>query len=233
MSQTILPGFDYGQLSSLLNQFNPSMSIPDIPVRNNTANQMPIPQGPLHTGNMGPNPIPQRTNTGDISNIPDMPLHTGNTEGIPEWLNRLFTFARQYQPGPWDQYFDTNNTDMPTYNNMIDDKTIVSTGEGNFTKKDYYKKFKGVKSELMLYSPEEYFQESNKMHGGKMTDEEYSSANTDSELIKRYLARSLGGSKAPLPVLDYSRNEQEGRHRAIVAKKLGLEEFPVLKVEKS
>ena len=34
----------------------------------------------------------------------------------------------------------------------------------------------------------------------------------------------------PIPVLDYNDMSQEGRHRAVVAKELGVEEIPVLVV---
>ena len=53
---------------------------------------------------------------------------------------------------------------------------------------------------------------------------------TRKSLIEKYKERTLEGSKMPMPVLDYDKLEQEGRHRAVVAMELEVEEIPVLVV---
>ena len=50
--------------------------------------------------------------------------------------------------------------------------------------------------------------------------------------VDLYYDKTKKGSKMPLPVLDFEGNNQEGRHRAMVAEKLGLKKMPVLIVEK-
>ncbi len=58
----------------------------------------------------------------------------------------------------------------------------------------------------------------------------YIERSIDPEKINEYTERTLEGSKMPIPVLDYNDMSQEGRHRAVVAKELGVEEIPVLVV---
>jgi len=53
---------------------------------------------------------------------------------------------------------------------------------------------------------------------------------TRKSLIKKYKQRTLEGSKMPMPILDYNKSTQDGRHRAVVAMELEVEEIPVLVV---
>jgi len=52
------------------------------------------------------------------------------------------------------------------------------------------------------------------------------------ERILQYKEMTLGGSKMPMPVLEYcgKKFSQEGNHRAYVAMLLGVEEIPVMVV---
>ncbi len=60
------------------------------------------------------------------------------------------------------------------------------------------------------------------------SSDNYLERNIDTDKINEYLERTLDDSKMPMPVLDYDKLTQEGRHRAVVAKELGVEEIPVL-----
>lgn len=165
----------------------------------------------------------------------------GSDQMMMDIIAQRNRYARPYEPGEWDKYVDTGSgkdrpTGMEFYDTMLNkEKTAPyynhETGKHEtLSMKDYYRKSKGRNYELVLMSPEEYFQESNKMHGGRMTDEEYKNAYLNSELVDRYEAMTRGGSKMPLPFIDYKDKSQEGRHRSMVAKRIGLKEYPVLKV---
>jgi hypothetical protein len=54
-----------------------------------------------------------------------------------------------------------------------------------------------------------------------------------SPAVEQYAVRARQGEKMPIPVIDRVNHEQEGRHRAMVAKKLGLKKIPVLFIERA
>lgn len=47
-------------------------------------------------------------------------------------------------------------------------------------------------------------------------------------LAYSYRDRAVQGSKMPLPVIDYIKGYQEGRHRVVAGKLIGLNRIPVL-----
>jgi hypothetical protein len=51
--------------------------------------------------------------------------------------------------------------------------------------------------------------------------------------VEQYFKRAKQGEKMPIPVIDVVHHTQEGRHRAMVAKQLGLKKIPVLFVEEA
>jgi len=89
---------------------------------------------------------------------------------------------------------------------------------------DYHKRAKGIKFTIKYMSPDTYLKKCREM--GK-TD-----VGVDDALIQQYCNRARLGEKMPMPVIDYRIGEQEGRHRAHVAKKLQLKRMPVLLVYK-
>ena len=116
------------------------------------------------------------------------------------------------------KYFKKDSTGMPFYDEMIDNP-------------DYYREKKGFDSKIVMMSPAEYMKGSAKIH--KST---YSAQvdNLDSDRIIEIADKiKSSGSKMPILVLDYARNDQEGRHRSQIAKKLGLTEVPVLVITKT
>jgi hypothetical protein len=114
------------------------------------------------------------------------------------------------------KYFH-KETDMPMYDEMIDNP-------------DYYRNKKNRDSKIVIMTPEEYWDECAKIH--KKTPESQS-AICDKDTVDRII-KSIKetGSKMYLPSLDYATSNQEGRHRAMISKQLGLKKIPVLVVNK-
>jgi len=106
-------------------------------------------------------------------------------------------------------------TDLPFYDNMLKDPA-------------YFRRAKGLSFKIKKVRPDDYIKESAKIHGGSV-EAEYQMINR--KLVGDYVERVKQGSKMPLPVLDYTAN-QEGRHRVAVAKLLGKRTVPVMTVNK-
>lgn len=130
--------------------------------------------------------------------------------------------------------FDITTTGMSYYDAMLHKEYIA----GNRDPVEYFKTNKGLVFEIVWMSPTQYLEESYKIHRKfsidygipQITFETYLKTNIDPDLINEYVQRTLEGSKMPMPVLDYDKLTQEGRHRAVVAKELGVEKIPVLVV---
>ncbi len=127
--------------------------------------------------------------------------------------------------------FDITTTGMSYYNAMIQKGHIA----GNRDPIQYFKENKGLIFEIVWMSPTQYLEESYKIHGRhvdygkyKTSLEQYMYYTINTDKINEYIERTLEGSKMPMPVLDYDKLTQEGRHRAVVAMELGVEEIPVL-----
>lgn len=113
--------------------------------------------------------------------------------------------------------FFANTTGMPYYDGLLE-----------FPK--YHKENKGDCSRIVLMSPDDYFEScANVRTGISSYCDEFDSVERDR--VEKYYQRSLKGEKMPIPVLDKHRCSQEGRHRAMVSKRLGLTKIPVLVVE--
>jgi hypothetical protein len=112
--------------------------------------------------------------------------------------------------------FFSNKTEMPYYDGIL-----------QYPK--YHKGYKGVCGEIVLMSPDDYF--ASCVHArSDLTSycDEFNSV--DMERVNKYYERALNGEKMPIPVIDKKMGSQEGRHRAMVAKKLELKKIPVLVV---
>ena len=102
-------------------------------------------------------------------------------------------------------------TDLPFYDGILKNP-------------DYHKRAKGLKANIIEMSPKEYLRKCESMGATR--------ADVDEKLVGSYIQLVQNGEMMPMPVLDYSRMEQEGRHRALVAERLELKQMPVLVVEK-
>ena len=119
-------------------------------------------------------------------------------------------------------FFDLTTTGTPYYDDMLGDDDRVA---GSRTVKEYFLTEKGISFRISWIAPHTYFEESAKIHGSNVMKERLM---IEEGLIQKYLDLALQGSKMPLPVLDYVHGSQEGRHRTMVAERLGLSRMPVL-----
>jgi hypothetical protein len=94
----------------------------------------------------------------------------------------------------------------------------------------YHKENKCVCGKIVLMSPDDYFDSCANVRS-KITSFVDEMDDVNMERVDIYRQRSLKGEKMPLPVIDKKTCSQEGRHRAMTAKRLGLEKIPVLIVE--
>jgi len=112
------------------------------------------------------------------------------------------------------KYF-LNKTDLPFYDNILKNP-------------EYHIRAKGIHHKVVYMTPDQYMKEVAIMQGTTVQDQ-YDMISPG--LVKQYKAQTLAGSPMPMLSLEPPRN-QEGRHRAMVAKELGLKKIPVLKVWK-
>ena len=122
------------------------------------------------------------------------------------------------------EYFDKSYTDMPTYDDMMKDP-------------EYFQRAKKKVWDIVYMSPDDYI--NNAIEGfSKIGYGRDAVMSRDADLIDKYAGLMRDGTKFPMVVLDYSgymgaedEFSQEGMHRALAAKKLGLKRMPVLVVK--
>lgn len=114
-------------------------------------------------------------------------------------------------------------------NKHFSNTTDLSFYDGIIKYPEYHKQAKGMCGRIVHMSPDKYFEGSAKI---QKTSALRQREMVYDQLVKKYIKRSNAGGKMPLTVLDFEGNNQEGRHRAMVAEKLGLKKMPVLIVEK-
>lgn len=117
-------------------------------------------------------------------------------------------------------FVDDPQTGMPTYDNMLQNP-------------DYFARAKRRKHGVVLMSPDEYIQKAfrgfEKMNDHNKLSIEDVISSRDPKRVKKYAQQMQSGEKFPTIVLDYSLGfSQEGLHRALAAKILGIEEIPVM-----
>ncbi len=124
------------------------------------------------------------------------------------------------------------------------DNTIVANG---MTRKEYYEKIKGVTGSVVNISPDEYLERAasgqwEQMRPNQKTDwknyDEFKTYVTEKQRISEDKIKALSnklekGEKWNIPSLEYDKDtgkfrSQEGYHRAILAKRMGLKEIPVM-----
>ena len=113
------------------------------------------------------------------------------------------------------QPFSTSTTDIPTYDNML-------------RKPEYFKESKGLIGNIEWMSPNEYLNKAADALG--ISFENFISI-VDNKSIEYYKNKIQKGDTIPMPVVDFSYKGQEGRHRAIAAKELGIKSIPIFVVE--
>jgi hypothetical protein len=95
----------------------------------------------------------------------------------------------------------------------------------------YQREEKGKEGTIEYMTPDEYINRANRNRKEKPPlEQEYQMI--ESGLVEKYKKMTEAGSKMPLPYIDTINHEQEGRHRAMVAKAMGIEKIPVLIIKK-
>jgi hypothetical protein len=110
--------------------------------------------------------------------------------------------------------------------------TDMSFYDGILQYPKYHKANKGLKGTIRMISPDQYFIESGKSRIKPIMAFEEKRIIFNPH-VEQYFKRAKQGEKMPIPVIDVVHHTQEGRHRAMVAKQLGLKKIPVLFVEEA
>lgn len=130
--------------------------------------------------------------------------------------------------------FTTSTTHMATYDDMMKDP-------------QYFKEKKGKVFTITHMSPNEYIDQAYrafKQQGALEPWQDMSDLHKSrsSKLVDKYAEKMKSGEKFPMVVLDFSSQygfrggkqksfSQEGLHRAMAAKKLGVQKVPVMIVD--
>jgi len=121
-------------------------------------------------------------------------------------------------------HISRKTTGMPYYDEML-------------AKPEYFREQKGRIAKVTYMSPDEYLRKSYELHrekarehGKDFTFEEYMSGAVYPELVNEYTDKMRKGEEFPMPVIDYALGDQEGRHRAVAAKELGIKKIPVMEI---
>jgi hypothetical protein len=155
---------------------------------------------------------------------------TGTTFGVTsveQAKQRLIEIRQQYKRDP--PVFNligskapklpgfSTTTDIPMYESMV-------------KLPDYYAKEKGLIYHYETMSPDEYLDRSDKLLGVTRVE---SSLLIGPGRVDRYAKMMKSGIEFDIPYLDYKHGDQEGRHRALAAKKAGYDLIPVMIVNKA
>lgn len=168
-----------------------------------------------------------------------------------------------YKQAQWDMYGQPlefqEQTNNLMYNQTVSDKNRSwYDNEGEYKKgpvKDFYEKMRGMTGEIKWMSPDEYIDICVKgiYYTDKTISENYSyekfresvirgrrsSIVEDSKnksLLDSYKDRWITGEQPPMGYITYEGGEfigQEGMHRAIMAKDLGIIQIPVLIINRN
>ena len=108
----------------------------------------------------------------------------------------------------------SNKTDIGYYDEMLKNPERA-------------RRVRWVDVRIVWMTPKEYLQECARMQGTSLQRQYEMISRQNIERLKAYIQ---SGGKLPLPILDYDRKEQEGRHRAVLAEELGIPKIPVVVV---
>ena len=113
--------------------------------------------------------------------------------------------------------FSTTDTGLSYYNDMMRDPV-------------YFLRDKGMEAKVVRMSPNQYLVKSAEIRGVSLQHELRIVNKAD---VEKYSIMMSHGIVFDLPVLDYVGRDQEGRHRVLAAKKLGIKSIPVFVVKKA
>lgn len=94
-------------------------------------------------------------------------------------------------------------------------------------------KLKGKTATVVEMSPDEYIERTYRQIFKKPSEraEAFSRLSETEQNVAKYAEAMQNGEKFPLPYLDYSAAQQEGRHRALAAKRAGIDKIPVVIID--
>jgi hypothetical protein len=144
---------------------------------------------------------------------------------LPEKQNTRFNQKPKYQP-------DLSKPQVYNPKGFTDTKTGMPTYDDMLTDPGYFKSEKGLVASINKNtSPDDYLNEAAKGFDstvGKLV------GTRDDDLINEYADKMLRGEEFPMGVVDYSKGfSQEGIHRALAAKKAGINKMPYMVVNKT
>ena len=115
------------------------------------------------------------------------------------------------------EYFNPNTTGRPTPDEIL------------FHSKEYHREKKNQTGEVVYMSPDEYIKRSIAGFNSIGEPGENTEKTRSPDLIDKYAQMMKDGTKFDMPILDYRDNyfSQEGLHRAMAARKLGVSKIPV------
>jgi hypothetical protein len=123
------------------------------------------------------------------------------------------------------EYFTTSDTGMPTYNDMMADP-------------EYFKRAKKKVWHIDYMHPDEYMERAIQGFSAHGYTRSQVMSGVEQELVDKYADLMASGTKFPMLTLDYSgymgakgEFSQEGRNRALAAKKIGAEQVPVMIIQ--
>lgn len=117
------------------------------------------------------------------------------------------------------QVIRTDKTGMSYYDDFLNPKDH-----------DYKKLVKGLQGNIVMMSPDDYIDRLGKdiFHCSR----ERVLRGVDQDNVEQIRQKMAAGTKYNIPILDLANTTQEGRHRALAAKALGVQKIPVLVVTK-
>ena len=112
--------------------------------------------------------------------------------------------------------FSTEYTDIPWYDGMLKHP-------------EYYRRAKGLTYEIRYMTPREYMKLAAELQNTPLSIQYMM---VDESLLRQYMKEAENGAVFPMPVIDYATGTQEGRHRAVLAERLGVKSIPVMIVKR-
>lgn len=115
-----------------------------------------------------------------------------------------------------DDYFHTDYADLPVYDNMLKNP-------------EYFERAKGKRFKIVYMSPDEYMDRVAEQQNTTPAEQWSGLSEKNLQHLRDYIS---AGNKFPLMSIENTEyaHTQEGRHRAKIAKEIGLKEVPVLLV---
>ena len=115
---------------------------------------------------------------------------------------------------PVRKIWNLESTDLPSYDDML-------------KRPEYFRERRGIMGRIEYLTPQRYMILAAQLHG-VAPEREYEMLEED--LVSKFADRMAIGEIFPVPVLDFVKKEQEGRHRVAAAARIGETYVPVFTV---